>query len=338
MSELRFESLEVTPVSGVTLHLRHIVAEDQQPPQRVQHEQQERQEQREQRAKKGAVLFIHGSIENGRIFYSNSGRGLACYLARLGYECYVADLRGRGDSKPKVARGADHGQWESVVEDIPALHKFVYDRHPEGVHWVSHSWGGTLTCASLVRFPELRPQVLSQTLFGVKRRITVRSPEYYFKMGVVWQGLAPLTCKLLGYFPAKPMKIGADNEPWGAIWQVTQWTKQLHWRCPLDGFDYADALQSQQASLASDPDSKYQLPRALFLAGQNDRVLGHPTDVQGFADELAGVQQQVTILSRQNGFKNDYGHIDMLVHRDAEQDHFTHVAEWLANSGLRRPD
>ncbi|RCU45220.1 alpha/beta fold hydrolase [Corallincola holothuriorum] len=315
MPTLQYRSLFVEPVAGVRLHLREICLPagqtDQVAPSR------------------GAILFLHGSIENGRIFYNEKGRGLAAYLASQGFHCYVADLRGRGLSEPKVGRGADHGQWESVVEDIPALHRFVADRHPQGVHWIAHSWGGTLAAATLIRFPELRPQVLSKTLFGVKRRISVRSLEFYFKMGVVWQGLAPL-CKLVcGYFPAKPLKIGADNEPWGAIWQVTRWTQDRHWCDPVDGFDYSAALQAQHAALMSEPVSDYRWPRSWFLAGVNDKVLGHPTDVQLFIDELGAAETRFTLLSQVKGYRHDYGHIDMLVHRDAAQDHFVELADWL---------
>ena len=39
------------------------------------------------------ILLLHGSVENGRIFYTDSGRGLASYLARNGHDVYVCDLR-----------------------------------------------------------------------------------------------------------------------------------------------------------------------------------------------------------------------------------------------------
>ncbi|HEY9044239.1 MAG TPA: alpha/beta hydrolase, partial [Rheinheimera sp.] len=46
------------------------------------------------------VLMLHGAIENGRIFYSHSGKGLGCYLADNGFMVYCADFAGRGLSKP----------------------------------------------------------------------------------------------------------------------------------------------------------------------------------------------------------------------------------------------
>ena len=45
------------------------------------------------------VLMLHvGTIENGKIFYTESGKGLACYLAEQGFDVFVADFRGKGKS------------------------------------------------------------------------------------------------------------------------------------------------------------------------------------------------------------------------------------------------
>ena len=54
------------------------------------------------------VLMIHGIVEDGRIFYHNSGKGLGSFLAKHGYDVYVADLRGIGKSTPKIHRNSEH--------------------------------------------------------------------------------------------------------------------------------------------------------------------------------------------------------------------------------------
>ena len=48
------------------------------------------------------IFMLHGLIENGLIFYTEKGKGLACYLAEQGFDVYVADLRGRGKSTPMI--------------------------------------------------------------------------------------------------------------------------------------------------------------------------------------------------------------------------------------------
>jgi len=91
------------------------------------------------------VLMLHGSVENGRVFYTPGGKGLGPFLARAGHPVYVLDQRGRGESRPHVARGHRYGQTETIVEDLPAAHAAVRSRHrDQRVHWLAHSWGPRL--------------------------------------------------------------------------------------------------------------------------------------------------------------------------------------------------
>ena len=101
------------------------------------------------------ILMVHGAIENGRIFYTESGKGLACFLARHGYQVYVADLRGRGQSTPAIAERAGHGQHELITEDLPALQHWVAARHADArVHWMAHSWGGVIMASTPLYQPK----------------------------------------------------------------------------------------------------------------------------------------------------------------------------------------
>ena len=65
------------------------------------------------------IFMLHGLIENGFIFYTEKGKGLACYLAEQGFDVYVADLRGRGKSKPAINADSAFGQFEAITRDIP---------------------------------------------------------------------------------------------------------------------------------------------------------------------------------------------------------------------------
>ena len=59
----------------------------------------------------GPVLCLHGAIGNSRIFYTEHGKGLACFLADQGFLVYCADFAGRGLSRPHSApRSALHSE------------------------------------------------------------------------------------------------------------------------------------------------------------------------------------------------------------------------------------
>jgi pimeloyl-ACP methyl ester carboxylesterase len=72
------------------------------------------------------ALLIHGSLEDGRIFYSKSGKGLAPYFQNHGHNVYVPDFQGRGESSPHP-KELDKGHDEILLEDIPHLIDLIFE-------------------------------------------------------------------------------------------------------------------------------------------------------------------------------------------------------------------
>ena len=98
------------------------------------------------------VLMIHGAMSNGKIFYSESGKGFGPWLAEQGFDVFVADFRGRGLSEPLISADSDFGLKEMQEEDMAAFAgKIVEIKGRVPQHWVSHSWGGVTILAHLAR-------------------------------------------------------------------------------------------------------------------------------------------------------------------------------------------
>lgn len=267
----------------------------------------------------GPVVFmLHGAIENGRIFYSNDNqRGLGPYLAQQGFDVYIPDLRGRGLSWPKINRHSHHDQTTAITEDIPAfLRKIVELRGDSPQYWVAHSWGGVLLSAYYARFGEYRHVVKSMVYFATKRRVAVWNWPRVFYVDLMWGVVAPLLTKLFGYLPAKAFHLGPDNETRGFQAQCLRWVREKNW-IASDGFNYAKAI------------SEINLPPILYLAGASDRALGHPEDVCRFMMESGIVSGRFLVLAKSTGYRHDYGHVDILTHRLAEQAVFPLVLDWF---------
>ncbi|MCF8258710.1 MAG: alpha/beta hydrolase [Flavobacteriales bacterium] len=265
-----------------------------------------------------AVLLIHGSIENGRIFYSENGKGLAPYLAELGYDVFVPDLRGRGKSTPAIGRHSDFGQMDMVNTDIPFLIESVKEIKQTRTMWIgAHSWGGNLALASYARFPEVA-DIAGFILFGVKRRVTVWNMERILKMNIGWRTMAPVAIAIKGYLPAKDLKMGADNETRGMVRDTNFWMDSSLWTDSRDGFDYGSALK------------KVVVPPVLSLTGAGDRVLGHPRDCGEMLNLLNTTDGTFRSIGKATGHRHDYDHIDLVTHKDAGKDHFPMIAEWMS--------
>jgi predicted alpha/beta hydrolase len=273
------------------------------------------------------VLMVHGMMSNGRIFYSHGGRGIAHFLARHGYDVFVADLRGKGGSTPPIDARAAHGQTEMIREDVPALHAAV--RRLSGnqpVHWVSHSWGGVLLNSALLRHPGLIPEVATLVHFAAKLSIHVRNVHKLVEIDLMWNLVLREVTRRVGYLPSRALRIGDEDETRKTHRQIRRWAKVVPWVDSDDGFDYGAAAQ------------RIQLPPALYLAAQNDRCRGHPHDVKRFRDESGPHLSRVHLLARRTGYRHDYDHVTLLTHPDADQEQFGLVLTWLRGQHDAVPD
>jgi len=264
---------------------------------------------------KAPVLLVHGAIEDGRIFYSKSNKGLACELARAGHPTYVVDLRGRGRSEPSIKEQSNHGQFEAITQTLPSVHAFVFARHQQPIHWMAHSWGGVLLASTLSRLPELSSQVASQVYFGTKRSVHSWSLERLLKIEIFWHIVGPIVAKFKGYLPAKAMGLGSDDETQLSLREGRMWVKKRPWIDVRDGFNYFEHAKA------------VVWPKTWSIAAIDDYALGNPIDVQHFADEM-GIDK-VSVLSKDNGNLVDYDHINMLTHPLAKEDHFVKVIEFI---------
>jgi pimeloyl-ACP methyl ester carboxylesterase len=262
------------------------------------------------------VFLLHGAIENGLIFYTKKGKGLACYLAEQGFDVYVADLRGRGASTPRISAGDSHGQFEAITEDIPLFINYITEKTQQNIHLIAHSWGGVLLASTLARFPALAEYIRSKTCYGTKRMVTVKSIEKFFKVNMLWSYLAPKLAKNKGFLDAKKHGFGSDNETQQSLADSVAWVRKNAWCDHKDGFDYSLAAKA------------VNWPPTWHLTGSKDKVLGHATDVNLFIAE-SNPEATFTLLSKSSGYKQDYDHINILTHPSAVDDHFPTLVEWL---------
>lgn len=270
----------------------------------------------------GVILMVHGMIEDGRIFYHPSGKGLGSYLAEQGYKVFVADLRGIGRSRPAINKNSLHGQHETICQDIPLLinhcAKFA---EQQKIHLVTHSWGGVFVNSTLVRFPQLLKQIASASHFGSKRSVRAKTFDRLLKIEFFWKLIAVRAAKKNGYLNAIKYKIGSDNETQQTLLDTIEWIKSDHWIDGRDGFNY-----QQAADLIEQQDG---LPAMLYYAAPKDYSLGYYQDVQRFMQQSGAKNAQYKMLSKAQGYKMDYDHLDMLTSPQGITDHFPQLLEFM---------
>jgi len=266
---------------------------------------------------KRVVVMIHGAVENGKIFYSSSGKGLAPFLCRNNSEVFVIDLPGRGDSIPHASEKFKHSQSQFVNHDFPLIIDSIKKRAQKNALWhgVAHSWGGVIFAAGLLRRPDIKFK--SIVFFGVKRRITIKTIRKFFYVDIFWKRIGTLLAKTYGYLPAKKWKLGSDDEPSDFAIQTMDWVEQKKWIDHEDGFDFLEAAK------------KTKLPPILSLTGMADHTLGHPQDVALLMKELNQQNGEVVVLGKHLGYHEDYDHINILTNPNAEKDGYRLTLDWI---------
>ncbi|CAM2009782.1 alpha/beta fold hydrolase [Acanthopleuribacter pedis] len=296
VADIFYQALHVPVAPGVTVHVQRIHGPLPGPP----------------------VLLLHGSLGNGRVFYAKSGKGLAPFLARQGFDTYSVDLRGRGGSRPKVSRRADYGQTEALLEDLPAACAAV--KQMNGAYprfWVAHSWGGAMLMSFLARFPALRSHLAAAVFFGSKRVIRRDSLGKKLILNLGFDTLGSLLARVVGYLHGRHLGFGDDAESKKFYRQTRSWLRGAPWIDSDDGYDYLQRLQ------AISP-----LP-VLHFTGVRDRVMAEAGDIRRFMVEYGGRDSELRVLSRDAGNHKDYGHIDILTEPAAVDDHFPQVVAWF---------
>ena len=300
---MKYESIYIKVDSINTLHIMNIYDES------IDIPKKDRQ----------PVFMFHGSMEDGRIFYTLNQKGFAPFLASKGYGIYIPDKRGRGKSTPKISSKSKYSQWEVLTVDIPSILKEIQNHNKNKQIWVAHSWGGVLMNAFLSRNPSYIKNIEKAVYWGSKRRITTINKERFTQIILMWGIVFRVLSHIYGYLPAKEFKFGAQNEPLKEYLQTTVWVSRKKWIDEHDNFNYTEALKH------------LKLPKTLYISGQNDKILGNPKDVRLFMNESGiGIKEEM-LLSKKNGNLHDYNHINMLIHKDAPKDHFPKIFNWLKN-------
>jgi len=287
------------------------------------------------------LLLIHGYGQNRYAFHLPS-RSLVNHLARAGFDVFNVDLRGRGRSGHLGAR-RPRSVGEFILEDVPAaLDEIRQVSGDRPVFLVGHSLGGVVSyCVSV----EQRSRIA-----GV---ISLGSP-YHFTVGSRW--LAGLTSA----FMALDDRVKLPNfvVPARAYGRFVRTARRVvespFYPVPFRGF-HRGAIEpevlEQHMGLAMDRGSIATM-RAMFSWAREIRARKQEDDglfgyaarfealdipllvVAGSYDDLAPPASVRPAYDRSRSSDRSYrelpfGHVDMLIGREAPQLTWPLLESWL---------
>lgn len=257
------------------------------------------------------VILLHGSFANRRFWYSPKGIGLGPWLARQGFDVWIAEMRGHGLSPRNIDyrrnRVADYARY-----DLPVINAFVYERSGRKPHWVGHSLGGTTLAAAFGGACLSDVDVASAALFGSQ----ITRSYWPLKIPpVAWAGR--LLLKRFAHLSGSRFKRGPEDEPIGLVIEFMRWHG-------LFG-KFRDRHSDWWAGLK---DSRVPV-MAVAAAGDHQ----DPTEeCRRLFAQFGGESNRFIELSRQAGYSDDFGHVEMLVSKPAQAEVWPLVAQWLRDN------
>jgi pimeloyl-ACP methyl ester carboxylesterase len=253
------------------------------------------------------LVLVHGSFTNKGFWLSAKGRGMARYLVEQGFDVWLFEHRGHGQSP----RNDDYQN--NTVEryarfDVPSVHEFIHEltgRHPA---WLGHSLGGTVIATAITG--GFLTSLPAFAMFGTQ----VIRPNMALQVPLAGQ-LARALVSIRKELDGRQMKIGPENEPAGVINEYLARHSLLgRWKLPSTG----EALLPKWKE-ASIP-----------LLGVS--AAGDTTDPAKYCQRfyrMYGGPKEELLLGIENGFSKDFAHIDMIIGDDAEREVWPKVSNWL---------
>ncbi len=252
-----------------------------------------------------SVILSHGTFSNGR-----SCSGLASYLAKNGFNCWVLEFQGHGESDlPKT-----EPDFESMcLEDVHAAIGYVLEQKPENsIYWVGHSGGGLAILMYLARNPHQQSKVVK--VVALASQATHAGSNFKKRLAIK---LASLVTRLFGMAPGRLLRIGPENEFARVMLQWFSWSLSRRWT-GSDGFDYVSALE------------KIKIPLQVF-AGVGDTFIAPAQGCSYIYDACASSEKELNYCGKDKGFAEDYTHSRIIHSSNAAREIWPMIACWLNN-------
>lgn len=275
---------------------------------------------------------------------------LARHLQRAGWDVWVLELRGAGQSRRRLQLPRARYGWtfeDYAHHDVPAAISLVRDLTGQPrVFWVGHSLGGMVAYAALMTpiadsfagvVTLASPGMTDIGHEALDRWIALRrwlrfAPARLPSRWAAWIGspfagaIASSVPTLIRDWTWHPdnldldvvrfmMRHGVEDLPRSLLVEFARWyeAKRMSDRYKL--FSFGDHFERIRAPM-------------LVIAGGRDR-LTPPADLRRLVDRLGSADKTFWLAGHASGLAHEYSHVDLVLGRHAPEEIYPVVAGWL---------
>jgi polyhydroxyalkanoate synthase len=288
------------------------------------------------------VLLAHGISVGHRNMNFDDKNGVAQYLSERGYDCWCFDLRGRGGSE------VPDSPWcfdDYVRYDTPAAVDYILNETgAEDLHWVGHSMGGMLfyAVAGAEGYDE---EVRSAVTLGSP--VSFYNQPFLYFISLVGLSLSPLLSRikrthLLPYTARLTSLFVAVYPSFLVSWLFNRQNVEnatvrkastcvVARICPNILVDFADWIVNERWTSRDNEVDYHEATRSietptLVVSGTEDRLC--PSRGVKPAYRMVEGESEYLLLEGKET-ENGYGHADYVFGKNAREEVFPYIEEWL---------
>lgn len=257
------------------------------------------------------VVLLHGSFTNRRFWLSPKGWGLAAYLVKQGFDVWVPEMRGHGLS-PQNETYKANSVYHYAKYDLPAINNFILEQSGHKPHWLGHSLGGLTIAASLGADWLKQDDVASAILLAAQ----VQKAHWAIKLPIV-NALARLWFSRKPFLSPKGLNNGPEVEPSGIVVEYFYWHRLFGGWKAKDGTNYWDGLKTVKVPI-------------MGIGSEGD--IGDPSRYcERLTNQFASSKNRYVCLGGRNKNSRLFGHVDMVVSREAENEVWPLIPRWIGD-------
>jgi pimeloyl-ACP methyl ester carboxylesterase len=254
------------------------------------------------------VLLAPGTFSTRMFWLGHQAQGFGFALARVGFDPWVVELRGHGQS----ARPARWTMDDWIRFDAPAAIELVLrETGSEHFFWVGHSAGGVVGAAFAGSGHPLAERIRGTVLLGAPGPAGLHG----FRRLGAWATMLATGAVPTLRLPGRALRLGPEHEPGGLIRDWMHWNISGCWRGGA-GHDYLAGLQHARHAV-------------LAVAGSGDRLLAPPIAVEDLLHRFGSTDRTLIVAGRSTGYSVDYGHPGLVIGRPAREEIWPRVVGWL---------
>ena len=250
------------------------------------------------------LLLTHGTFSDRRVCMT-----LARAWAAQGHVAWILEWRGHGSSE----RVSEPYDMETVAErDVPAALDELRARFPGAPLCVAtHSGGGLALTMALLRDPALTTPLHRLALFACQACDAADTPWRWTRVA-----LAAAMTRLYGRIPARPLRLGVQDESSAMMAPWFQWNLKRSF-VGRDGLDYG----AHQKNIV--------LP-IMAVAGQADHFIAPASACHRFWGRFsAHAEREFLTCGPSTGYGHAYGHASIMHSPQAAREVLPKVMAWL---------